>query len=118
MNRDGGRYIMFVKDETRLPVARKNIRYAVGRRASGPFGPASEPITGNYWAEGPSAVRVGSRWVVYFDKYTEKRYGAVASTDLKGWEDISSQVRFPEGARHGTVLRVPRSVLTDLLDPK
>ncbi len=109
--KDKGRYLMFLKDETRYPVPRKNIRYAVSWRASGPYGSASPPISGDYWAEGPSAIRVGKRWIVYFDKYREKRYGAVASKDLKQWEDISDQVKFPEGARHGTVLAVSRSVL-------
>lgn len=116
--KDADRYVMFIKDETRRPVARKNIRYATSRRAEGPYGSASPPITGNYWAEGPTAIRVGSRWIVYFDKYTEKRYGAVASTDLKQWEDISPTVQFPEGARHGTVLRVAPAVLTRLRDLK
>lgn len=113
--RDGRRYVMFLKDETRQPVARKNIRYAVGEHAAGPYGPASAPITGRYWAEGPTAIKIGRRWIVYFDKYTEHRYGAVASRDMVRWEDISGQLKFPEGARHGTVLRVPRDVLSKLL---
>lgn len=116
--KDGRRYVMFLKDETKQPVAKKNLRYAVSDKAAGPYGPASEPITGKYWAEGPSALKVGGRWVVYFDKYRDKRYGAVASADLKRWEDISEQVQFPPGARHGTVLRVPRSVLEKLLELK
>jgi len=64
------------------------------------------------------SARVGKRWIVYFDKYTEKRYGAVASADLRRWEDISAQVQFPPGARHGSVLRVPRAVLAKLLELK
>jgi hypothetical protein len=116
--RDGRRHVMFVKDETRQPAAKKNLRYAVADKAAGPYGPASPPITGNYWAEGPSALKVGGRWIVYFDKYRDKRYGAVASADLKTWEDISEQVKFPAGARHGTALRVPRSVLRKLLELK
>jgi hypothetical protein len=113
--RDGRRYVMFLKDETRGPVAQKNLRWAESARAEGPYGPASAPITGKYWAEGPTALRVGGRWIVYFDKYTEHRYGAVASEDLLRWEDISERVKFPEGTRHGTALRVPRAVLGKLL---
>lgn len=113
--RDGRRFIMFCKDETRQPVAHKNLRYAVSRRAQGPYRAASVPITGNYWAEGPSAIKIGDRWIVYFDKYREHRYGAVASTDLQHWADISAQVQFPAGARHGTVFRVPPAVLSGLL---
>ena len=116
--KDGRRYVLFIKDETRQPVARKNIRYAVGAKAAGPYASASAPITGNYWAEGPSAIKLDGRWVVYFDKYRDKRYGAVASADMKRWEDISDRVQFPAGARHGTVLRVPRALLAKLLELK
>ena len=113
--RAGPRYVMFLKDETRQPVAQKNLRYAVSRRALGPYGPASPPITGKYWAEGPTAIQTGRRWIVYFDKYTEHRYGAIASSDLEHWADISEQIKFPEGARHGTVIRVSQAILAKLL---
>lgn len=113
--KDGRRFIMFLKDETKQPVAKKNLRYAVSTRAAGPYGPAAPPVTGKYWAEGPTALKMGKRWVVYFDKYRDKRYGAVASEDLSNWEEISAELKFPEGARHGTVLRVPRRVLDKLL---
>jgi len=116
--KDGNRFVMFIKDETRLPVARKNIRFAVSGNPAGPYGPASSPITGNYWAEGPSATKIGNRWIVYFDRYIDHRYGAVASSDFRHWEDVSDQLRFPEGARHGSVLRVPRELLTKLLELK
>jgi beta-xylosidase len=122
--RDGGRYLMFFKDETRAPAPQKNLHYAVGADPDGPYGPASEAITENsYWAEGPSAIKVGSRWIVYFDKYYDEKihhhsehvYGAVASSDLKRWEDISAQLSFPAGTRHGSVLPVSRTVLERLL---
>src|SRR5690606_15037993 len=108
------RFLMFLKDETRHPPA-KNIRMATSARAAGPYGPASPPITGDYWAEGPTAIRANGRWVVYFDKYTENAYGAVASVDLEDWEDISDRVKFPAGARHGTVFRVSEELLEGLL---
>ena len=114
--KDGRRYVMFFKDETRWPTAQKNLHYAIGNSAAGSYGPPSPPITGSYWAEGPTAIKIGERWIVYFDKYRDHRYGAVASADWKQWEDISVQLQFPEGARHGTVLRVPRAVLTRLLE--
>lgn len=108
---ENGRYAMFLKNETRHPAAEKNIRVAFSEKAAGPYGPVSEPIHGNYWAEGPSALRVGDRWIVYFDRYTEGRYGAAASRDLKHWEDISDRVQFPRGARHGTAFEVERAVV-------
>lgn len=106
-----GRYVMFLKNETKTPKAEKNIRIAFSDKAVGPYGPASEPITGNYWAEGPAAIKIGDRWFVYFDKYTEHHYGAVVSKDLKEWKDISDQVRFPNGIRHGTAFKASPEVL-------
>lgn len=109
----GRRYVMFLKDETREP-AQKNLRVAFADQATGPYGAPSAPITGKYWAEGPTAIQLGSKWLVYFDKYTEHKYGAVTSTDLEHWTDISDQVQFPQGARHGTVLRITRQELAQL----
>jgi hypothetical protein len=40
--------------------------------------------------------------------------GAVRSKDLKYWEDISDQISFPEGTRHGTVFKVSQKVLENL----
>ena len=118
MVKDDRRYVMIFKDETRWPVAKKNLHYATSDRAAGPYGEASPPITGDYWAEGPTAIKIEDRWIVYFDKYRDHRYGAVASSDWKNWEDISAQIQFPEGARHGTVIRVSRVVLNKLLELK
>jgi hypothetical protein len=44
--------------------------------------------------------------VVYFDKYTEHKYGAVVSPDLKSWTDISDQVEMPKGMRHGSIIPI------------
>jgi hypothetical protein len=109
----GRRYVMFLKDETREPV-QKNLRVAFADQAAGPYGTPSAPITGKYWAEGPTAIQLGDKWLVYFDKYTEHKYGAVTSTDLAHWTDISDQVQFPKGARHGTVLRITKQELAKL----
>jgi hypothetical protein len=111
--RDGQRWVMFLKDETRHPPA-KNIRVAFSDRLAGPYGPASDPITGDYWAEGPTALKLDGRWIVYFDKYTQRTYGAVASEDLVTWTDVSDRVRFPPGTRHGTVFRVTRAEFEQL----
>lgn len=109
---DGG-YVMFLKNETRHP-AEKNIRLAFSKELEGPYGPAGKPITGDYWAEGPTAIRETAGWIVYFDKYRERKMGAVVSEDLRQWKDVSGRVRFPEGTRHGTVLRISREELQQL----
>ena len=105
-------YTMFLKDETKVPV-QKNLKIATSKNLTGPYTKASAPITGNYWAEGPTAIQINGEWVVYFDKYTQKKYGAVKQTE-KGWEDISEQVSFPQGTRHGTVIKVSAAVINSL----
>jgi len=111
----GGAFAMILKDETRVP-PEKNLRVAHADRPEGPWGPPSEPITGDYWAEGPTVARIGGRWHVYFDKYQLGRMGVVVSDDLETWEDWSERVSFPEGTRHGTVLPVERSAVEKLAE--
>jgi beta-galactosidase len=107
--------IMVVKNENSNP-AEKNIRITKTKNIENGFPvEVSEPITGNYWAEGPSPLVVGDSLYVYFDKYREHKYGAVRSKDRIHWEDVSSLVSFPKGTRHGTAFRVRRSVLKQLL---
>jgi len=103
-----GKFYLIVKDETRNPV-KKHLRIAVGDRAEGPFGPAGAPVSGD-WVEGPSAIQIGDEFYIYFDHYGKPQYyGAVKSTDLEHWQDV--QVSFPKGARHGTVLKVPETII-------
>jgi hypothetical protein len=111
--RHGGEYVLIVKDETRAPVAKKHLRIARAPRALGPYGPASPPITVD-WVEGPTALRVGRTWYVYYDEYTRKRYGAIASEDLQTWRVVSDTVQFPEGARHGTAFEVDEATVRGL----
>ena len=111
---DGKQYIMFLKDETRNP-PQKNIRIATSKKLTGGYTAASAPITGNYWAEGPTAFRLNGKWVVYFDKYRDHRYGAVESADLQHWTDISDRISLPAGIRHGTIFKISRTELAPLL---
>jgi len=59
---------------------------------------------------------VGDDFVVYFDCYRERHYGAVRSRNLKDWENATFRISFPKGVRHGTVLRVPRAVVAKLCE--
>jgi hypothetical protein len=111
---DSNRYIMFLKDETRYP-PQKNIRVATSTKLTEGYGNPSWPITGNYWAEGPTAIKIGKQWIVYFDKYRDHQYGAVTSTDLIKWEDISDKIRMPKGMRHGTIFRATKAELEALM---
>lgn len=109
----GDKYVMFLKDETPTP-PQKNIRTATANKLTGPYSEPSAPITGNYWAEGPTAVYTGTQWIVYFDKYRDKQYGAVASSDLVNWTDISEKIHIPKGLRHGTVIKISNAELAAL----
>ncbi|WP_345953790.1 glycoside hydrolase family 43 protein [Mucilaginibacter sp. PAMB04168] len=101
----GKKFIMFFKDETVKPV-QKNIKIAYADKITGPYKQAGTHITGDYWAEGPTALQKGKEWILYFDKYRNHKYGALTSTDLKTWTDISDQVQLPSGIRHGTVFKI------------
>lgn len=115
IRKDGKRFVMFLKNETKQPSPEKNIRVAFSSKIGGPYGAPSRPITGNYWAEGPTAIHKAGTWIVYFDKYIEHTYGAVSSADLISWTDISDQLVMPAGARHGTVFQVTSAELGKLI---
>ncbi len=108
-----GRYRMLLKDETHEPV-QKNLKIAYADNLTGPYSKAGGSITGNYWAEGPTSVKVGDKWIVYFDKYSEHKYGAISSYDLVSWEDISEQIKVPSGLRHGSILTVDSKIFEKL----
>ncbi len=108
-----GRYALIVKDETKFPVARKNLRIAWADQAEGPYGSASDPISPD-WVEGPTALKVSDKWIIYYDEYTSHRYGAIRSGDFRQWDVITDSVTFPAGARHGSVFTAPRAVVERL----
>lgn len=118
--RADGQSWLVVKDETRVP-PKKYLQIApVNGGLQGPFGRLSAPFTPNgLWAEGPTAIKIGDEYLVYFDAYQTKHYGAMRSRDLQHWEDVSAQMNFPdEGTpvrmRHGTVIAVPRELVSRL----
>ncbi|HZK92845.1 MAG TPA: glycoside hydrolase family 43 protein [Prolixibacteraceae bacterium] len=114
----GNTFYMFLKNENSNP-PEKNIRLTKSKHASGPYPTeVSAPITGKYWAEGPTALEVGDYVYVYFDKYTEHKYGAVRSKNLKDWEDVSDKVTFPDGVRHGTAFKVSSELFKNLIQLK
>ena len=107
---------MFLKNENPNP-PEKNIRISTAQQVSGPYSlEVSAPITGKYWAEGPSTLEVGKHVYVYFDKYTEHKYGAIRSKNMKDWEDISEKVIFPKGVRHGSAFKVSEELFKNLIN--
>ena len=106
----GKRFYMFIKNENPNP-PEKNIRLTSTKDLSKGFPTeVSPPITGNYWAEGPTPIQIGKYVYVYFDKYRDHQYGVIRSKDMKTWEDVSNKLTVPYGLRHGTVFKVSKSV--------
>lgn len=114
LHRDGEKYLLFIKDETRYP-PKKNILMAQSENLFQNDWDVSSPVTGKYWAEGPTCLHSGKNCIVFFDKYMDHKMGAVVSSDLKNWSDISEKVSFPDGARHGTVVEISRKTAKKLL---
>ena len=111
----GKQYLMFIKEYNISPPHDKNISLIRSETLYGPFPPA-RPLEGKYWGEGPTAIKIGKYWVVYFDRYTEGKMGAMRSEDLVNWEDISDKINFPEGVSHGTVFTINRKILDNLIN--
>ena len=111
------KWYMFIKDETIEPPA-KNIKIATAYKIDGTYTDAGQSITGDYWAEGPTVLQKDNTWIVYFDKYTEHSYGAVQSSDLENWEDISYKIHMPKKMRHGSVFKVSRHEFEKVLNNK
>ncbi len=118
-----GRHYLIIKDETRNP-PRKFLQIAECDDLRGPFRNLSPPFTPpGLWVEGPTALKIGDDFIVYYDAYQTKHYGAMRSRDLRTWEDVSSRLELPdEGTpvrmRHGTVIEVPREIVTALRRPE
>jgi beta-xylosidase len=109
----GDKYYLIFKDERQNPL-KKNLRLAVSSSAEGPYGQISAPFTKD-WVEGPSAIKIGDTWFVYFDQYRDHRYGAVKSKELKNWQDISPALSFPADHRHGSVIRISGTLAQRLI---
>jgi hypothetical protein len=106
-----GRYVLVCKDNSRPNL---NLRVAFAGSPLGPWENVSEPFTPKF-TEGPCALKIGDDWLIYFDAYRQKLYGAVKTRDFKTFADITAEVSFPAGHKHGTAIKVPREVLDGLL---
>jgi autotransporter-associated beta strand protein/T5SS/PEP-CTERM-associated repeat protein len=116
MVKDESNYVLFCKDE------RDGYKYVYKTTATSALGSYStsslQRVTGSsYSAEGPTAIQLSNgTWLVYNDHYGSGVMGAVASTDdMATWTEYTTDVSFPSGARHGTVLTVSRSAADYLI---
>jgi hypothetical protein len=106
---DGKRWVMIFKDERKTPL-QKRMRLAFADSPQGPWKDITEPISGD-WVEGPTAVKIGPEWWIWFDHYAKpQHYGALTTKDWKIFTDATPQITLPAGSRHGTVIRIPAAI--------
>ena len=104
-------YVLVLKDNTRPNM---NMKVAFGKTPLGPYSGISESFTEKF-TEGPAVVKVGSDWLIYYDAYRKKNYGAVRTKDFMTFEDISSVIKIPEGHKHGTIIKTREEILYQVL---
>ncbi|MGM9507374.1 glycoside hydrolase family 43 protein [Larkinella sp. GY13] len=107
-------YVLILKDNTR---PERNLKVAFGKDATGPYTDVSTPFTKKF-TEGPSVAKIGDDWLIYFDSYQDKNYGAVKTRDFKTFTDVSAQIAVPEGHKHGTIFKVKKRILNELVKSK
>src|SRR5206468_2805147 len=91
--RNGNGYVLVLKDNSRTKM---NLRVAFSNNPIGPWQSLSAPFTSKF-AEGPSVLKLGDDFLVYFDAYRQGTYGAVKTHDFQSFTDVSQQVSFPAG---------------------
>ncbi len=104
-------YVLVLKDNTR---PERNIRIAFANDPLGPYSKPSAPFTPNF-TEGPGVAKIGDAYVIYYDQYKDKIYGAMKTKNFKQFTDITKKVTVPEGHKHGTIFKVKKKVLKGLL---
>jgi alpha-L-fucosidase len=105
--KDNDRYVLILKDNTR---PQRNIRVAFGDTPLGPWRDISPPFTDKL-TEGPTSLKLSDEWLIYFDSYGKKSYGAVRTRDFQTFTNVTSEMTFPEGLKHGTIFTATKKDL-------
>jgi hypothetical protein len=103
-------YVLVFKDNTR---PERNLRVAFSDALTGPYNELSGAFTENF-TEGPSVLRIGDEWLIYFDAYRNKSYDAVSTKDFKTFSP-ANKIHIPKEHKHGTVFKTSNAVLQRLL---
>jgi len=111
VKRDKDDYILVMKDNTR---AMRNLKVAFSKSAVGPYSPASVPFTESF-VEGPTVAKIANNYLIYFDVYEKKIFGAMQTSDFIHFQDKTDEIKIPQGHKHGTIIKVPRSAVIKLL---
>lgn len=103
-------YVLVLKDNTR---PERDIKVAFADNPIGPWKNISKPFTDNF-TEGPSVVKLGDEWLIYYDSYQKKIYETSATKDFIHFENATKKTRVPEGHKHGTIVPVTRKIVKQL----
>jgi beta-xylosidase len=102
----GGKYVLTFKEGDMQAKGKSGpIHQAVADDPQGPYTVNKMPVV-TQRAEGLTVAKIGDQYLMYFDFYSEGRYGAMKTRDFANWTDISDQVHVVGGQRHGTVFAV------------
>jgi hypothetical protein len=112
VKRDKNDYVLVLKDNTR---PNRNIKVAFAHHPLGPYSTASEPFS-PLFTEGPTVAKVGAEYLIYYDQYRDKIYGAMKTKDFKHFTDITNEVSLPKDHKHGTIFEVKRKKLKELIE--
>jgi sucrose-6-phosphate hydrolase SacC (GH32 family) len=104
-------YVLVMKDNTR---PNRNILVAFSNNPLGPYANFSKRFTEMY-SEGPTMTKADKYWLIYYDSYRLKRFGAMRTADFKTFTDISDSISVPKGHKHGTIFKVTKKQLKLLL---
>jgi hypothetical protein len=104
-------FLLILKDNTR---PERDVKVAFGESAVGPWHDVSAPFTPKL-SEGPNVAKVKDCWLIYYDNYGAKKFGAAFTKDFKTFIYATSQISVPEGHKHGTILMVSKKQLKPLI---
>lgn len=106
------KYIQVLKDNTR---PNRNLKVAFANDPLGPYREVSQPFTGNF-IEGPTVVKKGDEWLIYYDVYQQKIYGAMKTKDFKTFTDITKEISVPAGHKHGTIFTAKKKLVKKIMN--
>ena len=113
------RWIMIYKNELKEVEGGKNLHVASSPLDfSKPWEDLCAPIVGpgtsvypESMCEGPSLLKMGKEWFLYWDSPLTKTYTMATSKNLTEWKLRTEDMSFPKGVRHGTIFKAPISAI-------
>ncbi len=106
------RWIMIFKNEvnTNLWQATRDVDMKKDWQiVSSPIIGSGSPVRADEPAEGPTLLKDGERWLLYWDAFSSGHYGVAQSTDLDTWTDLTESLIMPVAhPRHGSFIQVAK----------